>query len=25
VREPLGEAWILERFPPERAAALRDG
>jgi hypothetical protein len=23
VREPLDEQWILERFPPERAAALR--
>jgi len=25
LREPLGEAWILERFPADRDAALRDG
>ena len=25
LREPLGETWILDRFPPDRAAALRDG
>jgi hypothetical protein len=23
LREPLDESWILERFPPDRAAALR--
>ena len=24
LREPLGEAWILARFPPDRGAALRE-
>jgi hypothetical protein len=25
LREPLGEEWILARFPPDRSAALRSG